>query len=189
MSKTVTYADFDLISVKTDGKKLESVFFDKSTPNIKWPPKGADMPHPDLITALKDITGSEVMATSLCLLKGWDFAREHNRKNEEVLNVARRKWAEEVSRCEVREVHFTGEGETEGILLKGKLDCDSAKIKIETPQYVFVEGEEELAKRAKGYAEAIKKEVWSYLFKGKKAQKEIDFGDDEEKPKSGLNVA
>lgn len=197
MSKIVTYAEFDLISVKTDGKTLEAVFFDKSTPNIKWPPKGGDAPHPDLMTALKDVTGSEIMATSLCLLEGWDFARENNRKNLEVLEDARRKWSEEVLRCEVMELHFTGEDETAGVQLKGKLNCDGAKIKIETPQYVFIEGEEELSQRAQEWAERVKKEVWSYLFKGKKSQTSLNLDEpanpDEseegkQKPKGGLNV-
>ena len=198
MAKTVNYAEFDLISVKTDGKKMEVVYFDKSRPNLKDRPQGSDIPHPDLMNALKEITGSEVMASTLCLLEGWDFAREHNRKNQEVLDVARRKWAEEVSRCEVMELHFTGEDETAGIILKGKLNCDGAKIKIETPQYVFIEGEEELSKRAQEYSEAVKKEVWGYLFKNKKSQQSLSLdenteSDDEpeskQKPKSGLIVA
>ena len=189
MAKTVIYSEFDLRSVKTDGKKVEVVYYDKTKPNFEERPKAFEVPHPDLIDALKDVVGKEVMAASLCLLNGWEFAREHNRKNDEVLAKARTMWANEVSRCEVMELVFTGEDESEGIVLKGKLDCDGAKVKIETSQYVFIEGSEELAERAKEYAENVRKEVWAYMFKGKKAQQSLNLDGDAEKPKSGLNVA
>lgn len=189
MAKIVTYAEFDLRSVKTDGKKVEVVYYDKTKPNFEERPKAFEVPHPDLIDRMKDAVGKEVMATALCLLTGWEFAREHNRKNDEVLSKARTMWATEVSRCEVFELVFTGEDESEGIVLKGKLDCDGAKVKIETPQYVFIEGSEDLSERAKSYAEDVRKEVWGYLFKGKKAQQSLDLEGESEKPKGGLNVA
>jgi len=193
MSKTVTYAEFDLISVETDGKKLKVSYYDKQRGNIEENPKGFDVPHPDLIEALKDPIGREVMATSLCLLEGWDFAREHNRNNDEALSKARVMHTNEINRCEVTKLFFTGEDESEGIKFKGKLDCDGAKVPLETPQFVFIEADSELAERAKEYAEKVKKEVWNYLFKGKKSQQSLNLDESKEdegsKPKGGLNVA
>lgn len=192
MSKTVTYADFDLHKVKLTKKGLECVYYDKQHPNKEVVIKSFDTVYPDLSDAFNDVVGKEVFATSLQLLEGWDFARDNNRKNDEVLNKARHNWAEEVMRCEVKEVHYVGEEETAGIKFKGNLDCGGLIAKVDVPVFTFEEAEEELKGRAVSYSEAIKKEVWSYLFKNKKSQQELPLeSDDEEgsKRKSGLNVA
>jgi len=175
MSKTVAYGDFDLIKVKVEGKKVEATYYEKSRPNKEQRPKCIDIPHNDLLNAFNDNVGKEVFATSLGMLEGWDFAREHNRKNLETLEIARRKWAEEVTRFEVAEVEFVGDEETTGLRLKGKLDCESSKPKIESPLFVFDEASEEIKQRANDWAEKIKAEVWSYLFKDKMGQTKLDF--------------
>lgn len=192
MSKTVRYEDFDIISVETDGKKVKVVFFDKQQPNIEWPPKGFDVPHPDLMDALKDNIGREVMATSLCLLNGYNHARNHIKANEEATKAAVRGYNEEILRCDVRKLSFTGEDESAGLKIKGVLECDGARVPLETPHFIFVESDDELAERAKTWAEKVRKEVWAYLFKNKKSQQSLGLDEPKEeegsKPQGGLNI-
>jgi len=179
MAKTVAYGDFDLRKAKTT-KGLEITYFDNQNPNKEFTVKSDDVPHPDLKEALTAL--NENMAFALGILDGWIFAKENYGKNEEVYTRAKHAYNDAVLGCNVSGIQFVGHDETEGIKITGSMKCESGAVGLATPTIVFSECEDFINKQAVELAEKVKKEVWNYLFKGKKAQFELELEVNEDEP-------
>jgi len=179
MAKTVAYGDFDLIKAKIT-KGLEVTYFDKQNPNKEFTVKSGDVPHPDLKEALTAL--NENMAFAMGLLSGWIFAKENNGKNEEVYARAKYEYNDVVLGCEVSGVQFVGQDKTEGIKITGSIKCENGSVGLATPSIIFAECEDFIDKQAEELSEKVKKEVWNYLFKGKKAQFELELEVNEDEP-------
>lgn len=129
-------------------------------------------PHPDLQKAMDQL--KLYMATRLGLLGGWDFAREHLKKNPNYLQkaIAGHESAKDV--CNVNGLTFLGEGETAGVSITGSIKTPkSGSVGLAVPKITF--GKEDL-----GYEEdvlqitkEITDEVYNYLILRKKEQTDV----------------
>jgi len=193
MSKIVPVKDFELYKVKFEGKKgLYIEFFDLSQPDNLWKVSSDSQPSEDYVNALNEL--KEVLAYSLGLSGGWDFAREHNRKNEEQLIKAKSFWKQEIDRCLVTGITVVGseEHENKGIKITGSLETDLGVVGLTSPIIRFedsfnnsVDDVIMIGDLAEISFKKIQEEVWLFIFKGKRGG-ELNFP--EEKPVSGLNI-
>lgn len=199
MSKVVPVKDFELQFVKSKGKKgLDVDFFDKSRPNELWSVSSDGQPTDELIAALNDF--KEVLAYSLGLNNGWDFAREHNRKNDELLKKAQLFWKDEIERCVVSGITVVGSEENEnmGVKIAGSLKTDLGVVGLPSPIIRFedtfnnsVDEVVVIGDLAEIAFNKLQEHIWLFIFKGKRGG-ELDFPEETEKPEnpvSGLNIA
>jgi len=207
MGKVVQVKDFELQKVKFEGKKgLYFEFFDISQPDFLWKGSADQIPSEEYVAALNEL--KEVLAYSLGLSGGWDFAREHNRKNDEQLRKAKLFWAEEIARCNVTGITVVGseENENKGIKISGSLQTDLGVVGLASPIIRFddsfnnsVDETIMIGDLAELAFKKIQEEVWMFIFKGKRGGGQINFPDGNEvadmevekveKPTSGLNIA
>lgn len=207
MGKLVAVKDFELQKVKFEGKKgLYFEFFDLSQPDFLWKGSADQIPSEDYVAALNKL--KEVLAYSLQLNNGWDFAREHNRKNEEQLKKAQLFWNEEISRCSVTGITVVGseDNDNKGIKISGSLQTDLGVVGLASPIIRFEDAFNNsvdttilIGDLAETAFNEIQKEVWLFIFKGKRGGGQINFPDGNEvsdmevekveKPTSGLNIS
>lgn len=179
MNKKLEFKNFELRHLKLNSKGgLVIDWFDLNQKNDLLSVDSDSVPHEDLTSKLDELR--EVFAESLGLLKGWDLARENNNKNEEKLKEALRGWKDEVLRCKVSGFTLT----EKGIKISGSLDCDGAKIGLASPLVKFESEDSDIGLRAKGIVDELVKEVWSFIYAGKR---DTDLFNQKEEKKSGLN--
>lgn len=187
MSKLVPVKDFELHNVKSKGKKgLHVQYFDKNRPNELWTVDSDGQPHEDLFGGLNDL--KEVLAYSLGLSNGWDFGREHNRKNEELLKKAQLSWKLEIERCEVSGITVVGSEDNDnmGVKISGSLKTDLGTVGLTSPIIRFedsfsnsVDDVITIGDLAETAFEKIKEQVWLFVFKGRRGG-ELDFPEEED---------
>lgn len=163
MNTKLSYANFELQKVKLTSKKgLIIDWFDLEKKNDLFNVESDSEPHEDLIEKLNEL--KEVFAITLGLKNGWDTARENNRKNEEELKKSVGGWYNEIERCNVSGISIT----STGIKITGSLDGDFGVIALASPLIKFEEEIENLGNRVGEILEEISKEVWAYIYKGKR---------------------
>jgi len=193
MNKKVEVKNFELQKVKFNAKKgLEINFFDLTTPNDLWNVNSDSQPSDDYVSSLQKL--KEVLAYSLGLNDGWDFARENSRKNDEALKKSIQSWNEEVDRCEVTGVVSVGSGDSKGIKILGSLKTDLGVVGLSSPKIRFdseiINSIDELIMIGDLAEEAFSKiqaEVWMFIFKDKRGG-EL-FANESKKIESGLNIS
>ncbi len=179
MNKKLEFKNFEVRHLKLNSKGgLVIDWFDLTQKNDLLSVDSDSVPHEDLKNKLDEL--KSVFAESLGLLKGWDFARENNRKNEEKLKEAIRGYNEEINRCNVTGFTLT----EKGIKISGSLDCDGVKIGLASPLVKFDSDESDMGLDAKGIVDSLTKEVWSFIYAGKR---DNDLFNQKEEKKSGLN--
>lgn len=194
MGKIVEVKNFELHKVKSKGKKgLDVEFFDKSQPNELWSVSSDGQPHELFFEGINEL--KEVLAYSLGLHNGWDYAREHNRKNEEHLKKAILSWKLEIERCEVSGITVVGSEDNDnmGIKIAGTLKTDLGAVGLPSPIIRFddtfnnsVDEVIMIGDLAETAFKKIQEQVWMFIFKGKRGG-ELPFPE-AEKPVSGLNI-
>jgi hypothetical protein len=190
MSKNLALKDFELQSVKYAGKcGLEIKFFDINDGNTLWTASSDSQPHEDYSNALNAL--KEVLAYSLELNQGWDFAKEHNRKNEDLLRKALQFWKDEIEKCNVSGISVFGAGDSKGIKISGSLKTELGVVGLASPKVRFddeiVNSIDEtimIGDLAETAFTKIQQEVWAFIFKGKRGGELFP----PEKIESGLNV-
>lgn len=184
--KSIDFKNFDLQSVAINSKnKLKMKWYDMDNKNDLLGDESDSTPSEDLIECIKKF--NKAMAVSLDLTKGFEFAREHNRKNEETLKKAVHGCLDEHERCTIKQITFVGSDEFEGIRIKGNLLCDSGTVPISsTPLIKFVddEAEEGFSEYLEEICNTLKKEVFAFIYKGKRAN---DLFTEKKEVESGLN--
>lgn len=191
MSKKVELKSFELKKVKFNAKKgLEIEFYDINEPNDLWSVDSDSQPSDDYHTALNTL--KEVLAYSLGMSNGWDFARENNRKNDDALKASIRGWADEIERCNITGLSLVGVGESEGIKISGSLKTDLGTVGLASPiirfNSEFINSVDEtimIGDLAETAFSNIQEEVWMFIFKGKRGG-ELFPADEVE---SGLNIS
>lgn len=174
MNKKLAVESFDLKKVKFNAKKgLAIEFFDIGSPNDLWSVDSDSQPSEDYLNALNEL--KEVFAYSLGLSGGWDFAREHNRKNDEALGKARQFWLDEIERCNVTGLTVVGAGDSMGIKISGSLQtelgvvgCASPTIRFDADITSTVDESIMIGDLAETAFKKIKEEVWKFIFKAKR---------------------
>ena len=174
MNKKLAVESFDLKKVKFNAKKgLAIEFFDIGSPNELWSVDSDSQPSEDYLNALNAL--KEVFAYSLGLSGGWDFAREHNRKNEDALKKARQFWLDEIERCNVTGLTVVGAGDSIGIKISGSLQtelgvvgCASPTIRFDADITSTVDESIMIGDLAETAFNKIREEIWMFIFKGKR---------------------
>jgi hypothetical protein len=183
MSKLVPIKDFEIHKVKVKGKKgLDIEFFDKNNPNELWSVSSDGQPHEDFFIGL--LAFKEVLAYSLGLLEGWDFAREHNRKNDETLSNARQFWLDEIERCTISGFTVVGYENSKGIKIIGALQTELGPIKLTSPTIRFdaqitnsVDEIVMIGDLAEFAFKEIEKQIWSFIYKSKRGGELFESGE------------
>ena len=153
--------------MKLNSKGTPSIdWFDLTQTNELFSVESDSMPHEDLVNKLNELRS--VLAESLGLLKGWDFARENNRKNDEKLAEAIRNYNEEILRCKVSGVTITDKG----IKISGSLVCDEGAVGLTYPLVKFENEDDEtvIGETAKTIVDELQTEVWKFIYAGKRAK-------------------
>lgn len=174
MNKKLELKNFELKKVKFNSKKgLEIDWFDLNHRNDLYSVDSDSKPSEDYLNALNPL--KEVFAYALGLNQGWDFTREHNRKNSEVLQKAIQFWNDEVERITISGLVVVGSGESKGIKITGSLETDLGTIGLSSPMIRFdaeiVNSVDELVSIGNLVETAfneINKEVWSFIYQGKR---------------------
>lgn len=183
--KAIDFKNFGLEKISINSKNLITVdWYDLTKRNDLLSVESDSLPSEDLILTIKKF--SKAMAVSLDLTKGFEFARENNRKNEEALKKAVHGCLEEYDRCQVKAISFVGSDEYEGIKIKGNLICENGTVPISsTPTIKFndEDREEEFNTELDAICEELKKEVYAFIYLGKRANDLFT----EKKDESGLN--
>jgi len=179
MNKKLPLKDFELRHLKLNSKGgLIIDWFDLNQTNDLLSVDSDSKPHEDLTNKLDEL--KSVFAESLGLLSGWNFAREHVRANEERLKEAVRLYNEEVNRCSITGFTLTDKA----IKITGALQCEDGKIGLTSPLVKFENEDSDIGLRAKSIIDELKKEVWSFIYAGKR---DTDLFNQKEEKKSGLN--
>lgn len=193
MNLKLEVGKFELQKVKFNAKKgLVIDFFDVSSPNELFSVDSDGQPHEDYHNALKKL--KEVLAYSLGFNLGWDFAREHNRKNEEQLKKAKQFWNDEIEKCDVTGLSLVGSGDKQGIKILGSLKTDLGVVGLTSPIVRFddfitnsIDEDVMIGDLAETAFMEVQEEVWKFIFKAKRGG-ELFPVEEDEAPKSGLNI-
>jgi hypothetical protein len=190
MNKKLEVKNFDLKKVKLATKGLAVDWFDLTQKNELYNVESDSQPNEDLVDAIKSL--GEVFAYSLGLNEGWDFAREHNRKNNEDLKKAINFWGDEIDRCNVSGIVVSGDGASKGIKITGSLSTELGVVGLTSPVIRFDtvltncnDEEIKLGETAKAIFEEIQQEVWMFIYKNKRGGELFPA----EELESGLRVA
>jgi hypothetical protein len=183
--KKLEFKAFDLQKLKVNSKGgLDLSWYEKGNGNELFSVSSDNQPHPDFIASLGGC--KELLAVSLGLLSGWEFARENNRKNDEVLRDAVRQYNEEIERCNVTGLVLVGKDQYLGIKVTGSIKCIVGSVGLASPSIKFESDEMGVEERARELFDEISQEVWLYIFKEKRAQLGM-FPDANLEDESGLN--
>lgn len=174
LGRILEYQHFDLVSFKFNKDKgLDLVYYNRLFPNAKENPKSKVVSHPDLQSKLDQLKIH--FATKIGLLEGWDFAREHTRKDLPTLELAQKGHQEVLERIKITGLTFAGEGETYGVSIigyvkfpkKGGTGMSAGKILLDGSTLGYEDDVKEIC-------EEVKQEVYAYRFQNKKAQLDIE---------------
>lgn len=167
MNKKLEFKHFDLRSVKVNSKKgLDVTFFDLTLRNDLLSISSDSVPHEDFFASIDRL--KEFMCKSLGLHSGWNFSREHLHSNHEALKIAIDGYKEEVERCNVSGFKVVGSGDNEGIKITGSLACDFGSVGLASPTIKYNELEVNDGEEVFGIVEEIGKEIWAFIYKGKR---------------------
>lgn len=179
MNKKLELKNFELRHLKLNSKGQPTIdWFDITQPNDLLSVESDSLPHEKLVEKLDEL--KTILAESLGLLVGWNFARENNRKNEEKLQEAIRGYNDEILRCKVSGLTIT----EKGVKISGSLICDEGTVGLASPLIKFENEESDIGLKAKSIIEELSKEVWGFIYAGKRAD---DLFNQKESDKSGLN--
>lgn len=130
-------------------------------------------PHPDLKEKMDKL--KVYMATRLGLLEGWDFSREHLKKNPNYLQnaIAGHKTAKD--RCNVNGLTFLGSGETYGVSITGSISTPiNGSVGLAVPKISFDKNDLGYEDEVFEICKEITDEVYSYLILRKKEQTNVE---------------
>ena len=136
MSRKVILEKFELRSVKLNNKKgLDVSFFDLDYTNKLLEEKSNNKASIDFYNAFNQL--KEVFAYSLGYHNGWNFARENNRKNEDVLKKSILFWKDEIDKFAISQVTLMGVSNSLGIKINGTMKTELGFVKVTSPVIRF----------------------------------------------------
>lgn len=162
---------------------LEKFKFTKEGVNIKHHLGGLEpqtqtndcdwKPHPDLINVVNQL--KLYMASRLGLLRGWDFSREHTKKDLSILEKAVQGHKEAVGMCNVNGITLVGEGETAGVMITGSIKTPvSGSTGLAVPKITFGKTDLGIEEEVEKICNEIEDEIYNYLILKKKEQANIE---------------
>lgn len=171
--RQLEYQHFDLIKVKITKDGADVTHHESGNDAGQLTKIGEVQPHPDLQASLDEL--APFMAQRIGILDGWDFSREHTKKDLEVLKMAMDGHKEAISRCNVNGITFLGDGETYGVMITGSLKLPKGgSIGMAVSKITFGKDVLGYETEVEEICEKIKKEVYAYRFQSKKLQLDIE---------------
>lgn len=194
MNKKIDFKNFDLKKVKLNSKNGVYVeWYDLENPNDLLTVNSESLVHEDLTNKLNEL--KYIFAKSLGILDGWEFAREHNRKNEEALRKAIQGFEQQVNNCNVSGFVVVG-NESDSIKITGSLASEIGTVGLTSPLIKFDEEDLGIGIVTNEIVKEFVKEAYLFIYKQKRGAdlfSDLDVTDEEEvkiipEPKrSGLN--
>lgn len=187
--KAVKFEDFTLKKavISNDGVTVsfeEKRVIDGTAQVIDYSSVSAKyIPHPDLIDYRDSL--KEYLVKAMSLQKGYDMALkytkgEQKQKVEEAI-------LDLYNTVEITGISIGGADQLRGAVISGKIESfNKSKCALNTPRIVFSSDKIGIETDVDGQVELIEREVYKYLFEGKKAQKELfdDSDDNGDLPKA-----
>ena len=143
---------------------------------IEHSTKAKYVPHPDLINYRDSL--KEYLVAAFGLNKGYDMGLKY-------LKGDQKKKVEDAildlySSIEVTGISIGGTDQLKGAVISGKIQSfNKSKCAINTPRIVFSSDKLGIETNVEGQIEMIEREIYRYLFEGKKAQAELFDNSDE----------
>lgn len=161
----------------------EKVVIDGETTVIEHNVKTKYIPHPDLINYRDSL--KEYLISAFSLNKGFEMAvkylkgEQKTKVEESILDL--------YSSVEITGISIGGSDQLRGVVISGKIESfNKSKCAMNTPRIVFSSDKLGFELDVEGQIEMIEREIYKYLFEGKKAQAELfdDSDDNGDVPKS-----
>lgn len=174
MKRVLEYSDFNLQQFKTTGEGAKISYWVGGLEPKKINEDCDYLPHPDLTEKLGEL--QLYFASRIGILKGWDFARDHLRKDSKALEAAMEEHKANVERCKISGISFSGESSEDlKVKITGSYKTpDGGAIGMATPAILLENDKLGYEEDVKEICEEIKKEVYAYLFQHKKFQLDIE---------------
>lgn len=169
--RKLDYQNFDLVKMKINKDGVDMEYFEKGGQNDKYVVNCLGQAHPDLTSALDEL--KEIAAKRLCLVTGWDYAREELRVDLDKLKGAKDGYDLEVERFKPSGIVFVGKDGLRGVKITGSLKCGTASVGMAIPNITFASEKLGYEQEVEEICERIKKETWCYHFKNKRAQQDL----------------
>lgn len=168
--RVLEYQHFQMTKFKVADEIASVKFYEHGNEHTMTPKEHV---HPDLKEALEQL--KLYMAQRLGLLEGWDFSREHVKKDSESLTLAIQGHKDTIARCNVNGFTFVGDGETAGVQLTGSVKLPhGGSVGLAVAKITFGKDVLGYEDEVQEICEEIKKEVYAYLFQAKKLQLDIE---------------
>lgn len=182
--RALNYEDFELVhmSYNEKAKKLVIEYREAESTGDGWQHTSHETPHPDLINSLEAFKPHA--ARVLGLQKGWDFAREAVRNNEEQLKAAIAGVKDaDGSIVNISDITLLGEGETAGVKVSGSLKALNGVTKFKLPVIRFNSEAMAIEKTIMGLYEKANEAAYGFIFQGKRKDPDMfDENDADGKP-------
>lgn len=174
IKRVLEYSGFNLQSFKTTGEGAKITHWVGGLEPKKLNEDCDYLPHPDLTEKLAELR--LYFASRIGMLKGWDFAREHLRKDSKALEAAIEEHKANIDRCKISGITFSGDTEEDRkVKITGSYKTpDGGAIGMATPAILLSNDVLGYEEDVKEICEEIKKEVYAYLFQHKKMQLDIE---------------
>lgn len=190
MNKKLEVKDFELVKVKFNSANgLDISWFDLNQKNDLYNVSSDSQPSNDYLEKVNEL--KEIFAYSLGLHNGWDFSRENVRNDMDVLKKAISLWNEEVDRVKISGLVVVGADAGKGIKITGSLKTELGVIGLSSPTIRFDSEITNcnsdlifLGDMAQKVFNDLQKEVWSFIYKGKRGG---ELFPETEKIEGGLN--
>lgn len=173
--KPVNFDQFTLKKAKISDTGVDCDFEEKRVIDgtaqvIEHNVKAKYIPHPDL-TRLRD-TLREYLVKAYHLNIGYDTAIKYLKGEQK--KIAEEGMIDLYNKIEVTGISIGGEEQLRGVVISGKIESNNkSKCAMNTPRIVFSSEKLGYELDVEGQIELIEREIYKYLFEGKKAQKEL----------------
>lgn len=179
-TRTVSFDDFTLKKVKISDTGIEADFEEKRVVDdqaqIVTHSVGAKyIPHPDIIKKRNGLR--EYLTKAYHLEEGYEMAIKYLKGDQK--SKAEEKMMDLYDKVEVTGISIGGDEQLRGVVISGKiLSNNKSKCAMNTPRIVFSSDKLGYESDVEEKINDLEKEVFAYLFEGKKAQKELFNNDD-----------
>jgi hypothetical protein len=170
--RVLNYEHFDLISFKVKDKSLEAVYYNLLDRDTQQKSNSEKPPHPDLFTKINDLKSYFLDKTGysqyidLCRELTIDDQDKRLRVAEEFENL--------MQRTSITGLSFQGDETSQGVSINGYIKYPKGGGNgISSKKITFGKQNLGYENDVEDKCDEIKKEVYAFLFQGKKAQQEM----------------
>ena len=173
-SRVLNYDDFELVKFKVQDKGAEVAYYNiantklgKQTAEIK------DKIHEDLVEAIEAL--KPIMARRIGLLVVTDHIITNLSKNKKLMEYAVKEETEQIDRCKISGIVFSGENQLKRCQITGSVKCPGyGSYGMAAPGINLVSEELGYEEDAIRKFDHITEEVYKHVFNGKRAPKAED---------------